>query len=271
LGQFSPLPFAVPAGAPRVTYLAELGMGGTVHQTILWKAVEKISVGLILCLVCSALLWLGDNEMVVGGFHMNQVRNSVVFLVALLLLANATFDFAWADHDEHEGKKWYQKIFDDDDDENDDDRNNSKHSSKRYLNPVNNPTYQEQCGGCHFVYQPELLPSGSWEKILARLDDHFGEEIDLDAESQEIIAEYLKANAAEYSSAKRAVKIMRSLRGQTPMRITDVSYIRHKHEDDDIPADAFQRKSVGSMSNCIACHTTAENGVYDDDHVVIPK
>jgi hypothetical protein len=254
-------------------------MGGTVHQEILWKSVEKISVVLVLCLVCSALIWLGDNEIVVGGFHMNQVRNSVVFLVALLLLANGAFNFAWADHDEHKETKWYQKIFDwddndhndDDDDDNDDDRNNSKRHSERYLNPVNNPTYQEQCGGCHFVYQPELLPSGSWEKILARLDDHFGEEVDLDAESKEVVAEYLKANAAEYSSAKRAVKIMRSLRGQTPMRITDVPYIRHKHEDDDIPPDAFQRKSVGSFSNCIACHTTAEKGIYDDDFVKIPK
>jgi len=115
-----------------------------------------------------------------------------------------------------------------------------------------------------------LLPSGSWEKILAGLADHFGEEIEIDQESKKIITEYLKANGAEYSSAKRAVKIMRSLRGQTPMRITDVPYIRHKHEDDDIPADAFTRKSVGSMSNCIACHITAENGIYDDDHVVIP-
>jgi hypothetical protein len=150
-------------------------------------------------------------------------------------------------------------------------RKYSKHYSKRYLNPVNNPTYQEECGACHFAYQPELLPSGSWEKILARLDDHFGEEIDLDPESKMIIAEYLKANGAEYSAAKRAVKIMRSLRGQTPMRITDVPYIQHKHEDDDIPADAFQRESVGSMSNCIACHTTAEKGIYEDDHVVIPR
>ena len=210
---------------------------------------------------------------------MNGIKNWIIFAVVLLLMTNGTFYAVLADHGGYKNKKWYQKIFDwddndhndDDDDDNDDDRNNSKHHSKRYLNPVNNPTYQEQCGACHFVYQPELLPSGSWEKILARLDEHFGEEIDLDAESKKVIAEYLKANAAEYSSAKRAVKIMRSLRGQTPMRITDVPYIRHNHEDDDIPPDAFQRKSVGSFSNCIACHTTAEKGIYDDDFVKIPK
>jgi Ni/Co efflux regulator RcnB len=206
-----------------------------------------------------------------------RTKKCIILLVALSFMANGLYYTALADHDEQGEKKWYQKIFDwdDDDDKDDDDhhtsnRRGSKHSSKR-LNPVSNPAYKEECGACHFAYQPELLPSGSWQKILARLDDHFGEEIDLDVESKNIIAEYLKANSAEYSSAKRAVKIMKSLRGQTPMRITDVPYIRHKHEDDDIPADAFMRKSVGSMSNCIACHTTAENGIYDDDNVVIPK
>ena len=206
-----------------------------------------------------------------------STKKGIILLVAVLLMANGVFYTALADHDEHKEKRWYHKIFDwDDDDDNDDDdhhvdnRRGSKHSSKR-LNPVSNPTYKEECGACHFSYQPELLPSGSWGKIIAGLSDHFGEEIDLDLGSKKIIAEYLRANSAEYSFAKRAVKIMRSLRGQTPMRITDVPYIRHKHEDDDIPADAFTRKSVGSMSNCIACHTTAENGVYDDDHVVIPK
>jgi hypothetical protein len=29
------------------------------------------------------------------------------------------------------------------------------------LKQVNNPTYKEACGACHFVYQLELLPSGS--------------------------------------------------------------------------------------------------------------
>ena len=190
-----------------------------------------------------------------------STKKGIILLVALSLMANGVFYAALADHNDHKERKRYQKRH----------RNSSEHNGKHHLKPVDNPTYKEICRDCHFAYQPELLPSGSWEKILAGLADHNGEEIEIDQESKKIISEYLKANSAEYSSAKRAVKIMKSLRGQTPMRITDVPYIRHKHEDDDIPADAFTRKSVGSMSNCIACHTTAENGVYEDDHVVIPK
>jgi hypothetical protein len=37
-------------------------MGDTVNQEILWKSVEKISVGLVLCLVCSSLVWLGGRK-----------------------------------------------------------------------------------------------------------------------------------------------------------------------------------------------------------------
>ena len=207
---------------------------------------------------------------------MNRIQKCIVFLLALFLLTNGAFYAALADHDEHEEKRWYQKIFDWDDDDDDDDDNHhekgrdfSKHHSKRYLNPVDNPTYGEECGACHFAYQPELLPSGSWEKILAGLEVHFGEIIELDPELRKIIAEYLKANAAEHSSAKRAVKIMRSLRDRTPLRITEVPYIQEKHHE--VSANVLKRESIGSLSNCSACHRTAEEGIYEDDYVIIPR
>ncbi|MBU0973733.1 MAG: diheme cytochrome c, partial [Proteobacteria bacterium] len=39
----------------------------------------------------------------------------------------------------------------------------------------------------------------------------------------------------------------------------------------EISPDVLNRESIGSLSNCIACHTTAEDGIYDDDNVKIPK
>ncbi len=114
-----------------------------------------------------------------------------------------------------------------------------------------------------------MLPSGSWKKILAGLGDHFGETVELDSETQKSIEQYLAANSAENSPAKRAVKISRSLGNETPLRITDISYIREKHHD--ISSEVLKRKSVGSLSNCAACHTTAENGIYDDENVLIPQ
>ena len=197
---------------------------------------------------------------------MNKNQNRIVFFVALILLINGVFIKALADSDDHREKKWYKTIFDSDDD--DDHRNSSDKYKKKYITPVNNPTYEEECGACHFPYQPELLLSGSWEKIMTGLDDHFGEEIEIDTESINAISGYLISNSAEKSSAKRAVKIVKSLKGRTPIRISEIPYIIDKH--DEIDSKIFNRESIGSLANCTACHITAEKGIYDDDDVVIP-
>jgi cytochrome c5 len=137
------------------------------------------------------------------------------------------------------------------------------------MNTVNNKTYQEQCGTCHFAYQPALLPSSSWKKVMDGLNDHFGEDVNLEADSKKVISDYLKENGAENSSTKLASKIVRSLRGQTTTKITDIPYIQEKHHR--IPAAAVKRKPVESLSNCIACHTSAASGIYDEDDVTIPR
>ncbi|MFH2047270.1 MAG: diheme cytochrome c [Pseudomonadota bacterium] len=190
---------------------------------------------------------------------MNRMHKWIIFLLAFLLMANGVFSTAFADDDDHRGKRQHRKR----------ERNHSEHAGKDNLVAVNNPTYKESCGACHFAYQPELLPSGSWDKILYSPEDHFGEAIDLDPDAKDAIAKYLKANAADHSSAKLSAKIMKCIGDQTSQRITDIPYIQRKHHE--ISMDVFKRKSIGSLSNCIACHTTAEKGIYDDDNVNIPK
>ena len=189
---------------------------------------------------------------------MSVAINKYFFCLLLFLLP---FSVAFADDDHKDDKKWYKKIFDQDDDD--------KKYEDKYLSPVSNETFKQECGACHFAYQPGLLPSGSWEKILSSLPSHFGEEVSLDQEPQNIIHEYLQANAAENSSAKRARKIIRSLNGKTPLRITETPYIQEKHHE--LDSSIFSRQSIGSLSNCIACHPTAEQGNYDDDFVKIPR
>jgi hypothetical protein len=211
---------------------------------------------------------------------MHAIYKFLLLLASLFLMIDAAFHPVWADHDRHTHKRWLQKISDWNDDEDHESRkkerrhqkrrrNDGNHYGKRYLTPVNNPTVIEACGACHFTYQPELLPSRSWEKILAGLEDHFGEILELDPESKKIIAEYLKTNAAEHSTAKPAVKIIRCLGRQTPLRITDIPYIKRKHHE--IHPDVFKRESIGSPSNCAACHPAAEKGIYQDDSVIIPQ
>ncbi|MCG6880933.1 MAG: diheme cytochrome c [Deltaproteobacteria bacterium] len=62
---------------------------------------------------------------------------------------------------------------------------------------------------------------------------------------------------------------MKSIGSQTPLRITEIPYIRREHHEMD--AKVFARESIGSFSNCTACHKTAEKGIYDDDAVTIPN
>lgn len=180
-------------------------------------------------------------------------------LLAALLLGSGNLHTAFADHDEHKNNYKHEKN----------DRKGTENKGHRDLAAVNNPTYMENCSACHFPYQPGLLPLGSWGRILSGLTDHFGQTVELDPDSMKTIAEYLKTHAADRSSAKLSRKIMKSLRDQTPLRITEITYIQREHHE--IDAGVFARESIGSFSNCIACHKTAENGVYDDDFVNIPR
>lgn len=175
--------------------------------------------------------------------------------------------------DDHKQKKWYNKILDDDDDSDHHKRKRERkrdgtHSrnSKRALK---NTIYQNTCGECHFAYQPDLMPTASWATLMKSLNDHFGESIELDDDSIKTIADYLNTNSADNSRTKRGTKIIKSLKNKMPMRITEIPYLLHEHHE--ISPNVFDRESIGSFSNCVACHTTAENGIYDDDFVIIPK
>ena len=193
---------------------------------------------------------------------MKKWSKYILFALSLFLALSLIL-VAFGDDDHHRKRHRHrggsQKVDDDNDDHDRDD----------HLKPVTNQTYREACGECHLAYQPELMPSGSWQKILDQLDDHFGEELEIDPGAIKTILEYLKTNSAEKSLCKRSKKIMRSLGNQVPMRITDIPYIRREHRKLD-PA-IFERKSIGSMANCEVCHPTADKGIYDDDDVKIPK
>jgi mono/diheme cytochrome c family protein len=144
---------------------------------------------------------------------------------------------------------------------------------QKELVPVENKLYKQECGACHFAYQPGLLPGKSWQKLLTHeaLLDHFGEDADLDQESLKEIYDYALANAAEKSYHKRSRKIaISTAEGEPPLRITEVRYIKRKHHE--IPDKMIRgNKKVKSLSNCNACHTQAADGVFDEDTVSIPN
>lgn len=139
--------------------------------------------------------------------------------------------------------------------------------------PVDNKPYKDECGSCHFAYQPGLLPTKSWEKLLTpeALSKHFGENAELDKETLKVIYDYALANAADKSYHKRSRKIaIATAQGEAPLRITEVRYIKRKHHE--IPDKMIKgNKDVKSLSYCDACHTQAAKGVFDADTVKIPN
>jgi len=136
--------------------------------------------------------------------------------------------------------------------------------------PINNTAYKEECGSCHFAYQPGLLPARSWQKMMGDLENHFDENAELDKDTQAELTKYLVENAADHADYKRSKRIMSSLgKNDTPLRITETPYFIRKH--DEIPKRMVQdNPKLGSFSKCAACHVNAEKGAYEEDEVRIP-
>ena len=136
---------------------------------------------------------------------------------------------------------------------------------------VENPVYKEECGSCHMAYPPGLLPGHSWEKMMGGLDDHFGENAELDTTTTAELTRFLVENGADArQDYRRSRKISRDLPNESiPLRITELRYFSHEHRE--IPDRLITENSeVGSPSNCNACHQKAEQGSFREQEIRIP-
>lgn len=138
------------------------------------------------------------------------------------------------------------------------------------INTNEHRLYLEECGGCHFPYQPGLLPVVSWEKIMGGLDEHFDENAELDKSDLKTIQNFLLNNAAGRVNSGISNKIIAVQRGQPmPLRITEMRYFVYEHSE--LPRKLVQdNPNVRSFSNCDSCHQGAKRGGYDEHAVRIP-
>lgn len=136
--------------------------------------------------------------------------------------------------------------------------------------PVENPQYLEECGSCHFPYQSGLLPARSWTKVMAGLEDHFGENAELPAEDTKTLTDYLVENAADHANYKRSRKIMKTLPpGNAPLRASETPYFIKKHNQ--LSRNMVQdNPEVVSISRCETCHTKASTGSFSEIEILIP-
>ena len=144
-------------------------------------------------------------------------------------------------------------------------------SGKTDVAPVNNQLYIKECGSCHFPYQPGLLPANSWKKIMVNLDKHFETDATLAPEDFVTLSKYLNDNSAEKNMQyKRSNRIVSSLLpGQVADSISTTPYMVQKHRE--IRKDLITQPDVKGLFNCMACHTTADKGIYSERAIRIPN
>ncbi|OIP17688.1 MAG: cytochrome C [Comamonadaceae bacterium CG2_30_57_122] len=135
-------------------------------------------------------------------------------------------------------------------------RYNGEDRGKPMLPNQVNAKWQAECSGCHMAYPPGLLPAASWKKVMSGLDKHFGTDASLSAADTAEITNFLVQNPSNRWSSTAA-----------PLRTTEGEWFRVKHGE--ISAAVFARASIKSKSNCIACHSGAASGNFDDR--TIPK
>lgn len=130
--------------------------------------------------------------------------------------------------------------------------------------------YQKECGSCHMAFPPNLLPAKSWIIMMDSLNDHFGEDASINDAAKKEIEAFLVKYAAETSHEEASLKFIRSINKENPpARITDIPYWKEKHKP--INQVIYQRSSVKSRINCVACHKLAEYGSFEDNDIRIPK
>ena len=144
-------------------------------------------------------------------------------------------------------------------------------NTKTDVAPVNNQLYIKECGSCHFPYQAGLLPANAWNKMMTNLENHFNSDASLNEADLQTLTKYLNDNSAEKNMQyKRSNRIVSSLaKNQIPDSISTTPYMIKKHED--IKKNLITQNEVKGLFNCIACHKTADKGIYGERDINIPN
>lgn len=133
------------------------------------------------------------------------------------------------------------------------------------------PLFVKECGSCHTAYAPGLLTAGEWQRVMADLQDHYGDDASLDEPARLGILRWLVDGAADGPEATRLMHRIAEARVSSKglPRITEAPLFRYKH--DEVSGNVWQRAAIARKSNCSACHLRANAGRYGADEVKIPR
>lgn len=137
---------------------------------------------------------------------------------------------------------------------------NGEDRGKPVMPAVANAKLQTECGGCHMAFPAGLLPAASWRQVMSGLDKHFGTDASLPAADTTEITNYLVKYASNRWTATT-----------TPLRISEAQWFKTKHGAGEVNPAVWKRESVKSPANCMACHSGADKGDFNERNIRIPK
>jgi len=197
------------------------------------------------------------------------MKKTLISLLVAGIVGTAAVGLIASEYDEEHGYHERERHGERDDD--DDDRHEHQGGAGvAYLSNAGYALYKTECGDCHMAYPPTMLPADSWQEMMISLDDHFGDNAELDAATASQIGAYLAANAAGKGGGEYGERAWRATRDRTPpLRISQTDYFRGQHHE--IPAKMVTgNPDVVSFSRCETCHRGAEQGDFDEHGVRIP-
>lgn len=141
-----------------------------------------------------------------------------------------------------------------------DDDDNHKSFSRNIMQTKDYQLYQKECGeACHIAFPPGMLVRSNWNKIMQSLDNHFGDNAELDTTDAKLITEFLQTEGANNIYWSRS---------NSDLRITKTRNFRHEH--DEVPRRLVgQTAQIKSFAECQSCHTRANQGSYNERDIKI--
>jgi hypothetical protein len=134
--------------------------------------------------------------------------------------------------------------------------------------PPPESTYLRECGDCHLAYPVRLLPATTWRALMSGLDRHFGVDASLDPATAAAISAWLARSAAAVRPSSRAARVPeRPI--DASLRISTTPWFVREHRE--VPATTWSRTTIGSASNCAACHADARQGRFSERALRIPR
>jgi cytochrome c553 len=120
-------------------------------------------------------------------------------------------------------------------------------------------SFKAECGSCHLAFPPSLLIADDWQRVMANLDNHYGDNASVDDKTRQEIERFLLRHGG---SAKKKAG------AGNPPRITTTDSFKRRHRE--VPAAIWTDPTLKSVANCAGCHPRAEQGRYGENEIRLP-